>query len=95
MSKLSALPTLDPSSSLVNATEHIKLNPDNADTVALKALESVSSTATSIQCSSVFQAENLHRRLIKAGSDGKQFYSKAQAMYPYSTYFEGKNKDKK
>jgi len=49
----------------------------------------------------VFLAEKIHKRLAnkdktKDGTEAAQdFFNKAKALYKYSAYFEGANKDEK
>ena len=77
--------------SMEHANEYIKLKmkivkggaPDNYEEIALKALE-----ADSQRGSKVRAAENLLKRLIKSGSDGKAFKAKSKDYFSYSTAFE-------
>ena len=52
---------------------------EKAEKVALQAMEK--------EGQSVNEAENLYRRLIKSGNDGKAFKAKAKEIYKYSTVF--------
>jgi tetratricopeptide (TPR) repeat protein len=42
----------------------------------------------------VYIAENTHRRFVKMGdtANAETYFKKAQAIYPYSTYFDGAKK---
>jgi len=74
--------------SLKHANEYIKMRMkvikgegmiEKAEKVALQAMEK--------EGQSVNEAENLYRRLIKSGNDGKAFKAKAKEIYKYSTVF--------
>jgi hypothetical protein len=45
----------------------------------------------------VFLAEKTHRRLLLVGKDAisKEYFTAAQEIYKFSTYFEGEFKDTK
>ena len=78
-----------PTKSIEHANEYIKLKTkvlmgvDKFEEIAIKALESDTNRANKIH-----QAENLLKRLVKSGSDGKAFKARAKQEFKFATAFE-------
>ena len=77
------------STSMEHANEYIKLKmkvakgQDNFEEIAIKAFE-----ADTQRGSKVKAAENLLKRLVKSGSEGKAFKAKAKEHFKYATAFQ-------
>lgn len=56
----------------------------------------ISALDTDTAAKQVYVAVNTHQRLVKMKDENaKEYFTKSQQKYSYSTYFEGKNADKK
>ena len=76
---------------MLHAHEMVKLDNKNAK-LTISALETDKDRANK-----VYLAMKTHQRLVKIGDEetAKEYFAKAQEVYPFSTYFEGSKADLK
>ena len=79
------------SNSIEHVHEYIKMKHKffaEKDSKKLESLAVQALTNDPNKASKINQAENLHRLLIKLGSDGESFKAKAKETYKYGRYFK-------
>lgn len=76
--------------SLEHVNEYIKLRTKVFEDKDSGKLQSVAVTALkneNEQNGKIYLAISIHKRLLKVGSDGKEFRELAQKLFPYAVYF--------